>query len=744
MTANSLSASGFSGQYLVRFFRRNLRRMILCFSLIFAALASLSLLMAPKYEAAALVEIAPTSPLPSDRQQNDSVTLVPILIKSQIDIIRTRVVTRTAERITRSEGDGFWEADSEQDRIASSLEPAMKAAVGLAASAGLQLSDWIGPDWVRLHLGGAASPSDDPRAALAREEEIRRNLNVSNDGRSFNIRIAYTSPDPVKAATIANTMAQEFVADQLEKQHQTSQTGLDWVKGRITELRRAVEESEAAANQFRRQNDLFRTQVSGIPISVITQQLTEYNNHLIAAQVERMTAEARLEQGGAGPEGTQATTESTGSLLIQNLRQREGETRQRIADLLTTLGPRHPRLISLENELNDLRSKIREEESRVLEVLKGEVNSARFREQVIQQRITDLEGKAAVAAQAESQLQDLERQVSANRKAYDDNLDRLKQIEGERGFGMSQAGIAMLADVPVAPLPPGKKLVLAIMAVFSGFLSVLFAIAAERFSRQIWLVGDIERLTGIGVLGLLPKVKCRGRAVEDYVLDRPGTYFVEVLQTIRSKIMLNKSGVAPLIVTVTSALPDEGKTVFSLSFARHLVKTGRKILLVDADLRRSRVAQVLGSRHQIGFAELMSQMATLTDAVQTDPRSSLRFIASPGRQVDMHQVIDMPVLLRMHWLFRDYDVVIIDSPPILPVSDAGLFGKVSDMTIFVTHWGSTPSDGIVNAIRKLRSFTDNIGGIVVNQVDMGKYARYDDGQEGYVHRKYRKYYLKAG
>ena len=731
----------FLGRELLRFFRRRAVTIFTAFLVMFIIFGSAAFLISPKYEAVALIEIAPSPPAVNDRtQQGDSSALM-LMTKSQINTIKARVVTRVVQRLNLSNDSDFVGPLNESGPMAFIAREVEPRVAELFARLGIARPTVSEPEAEPVRKGK-------PDAFTVAEDKVRRNLDVRNDGRSLTIQLAYASTDPQRAASIVNAVAEEFVADQFERRSKDNRMTLEWLRGRIAELQKNVEESEHAADQFRVQHNLFTTQTAGTSMPILRQLLTDYNAQLVVAQIERGKAEARLRQGTASLEGkggaVLSTTEAVNSLLLQSLHQREGEARQRIAESMTTLGPRHPRVIALQNELGDVRQKIREEANRIVQALAGEVESARARDQAIQAKIAELQRQAAASAEAEVQLRELERQVAANKQLYESYLARYKEVENENTLTVSRASVVATADVPKDALPPGKGLLLSIAACFSALLALLIAAAAERFSRGYWTTSEIEQQTGDSVLGLVPRIRRRGRAVDDFVLRNPATHFTEALQTIRVKFLLGRMQAPPMLVTVTSALPSEGKTVFSLSLARLMAQAGQRTLLGDGDLRRPRIPQALNSHHGPGFAELMRQEVALEDAIQVDPLSPLHFIASPRTEDIPHLIFDDTTLLRMKWLFRGYDIVVIDAPPILPVSDAGLLGKASDATIFVAQWAKTPKHVIVNALKLLNSFTDNVSGIVVTQVDMDKYAKYDDSRDGYVHQKHRKYYLKAG
>lgn len=583
-----------------------------------------------------------------------------------------------------------------------------------------------------------------PSGADAQHDEVlrqlRERLSVWNDGRSQSIFIVFSSHDPKKAATIANMLADDFVADHEQVKRAIDAETSARLAPRLEELRTKLAQSEDALEHYREDAKLLP--IGPQAITIASQQLAEFSSQLVSAQVDREQAEAKLRQiNGAlrSDAGLDSAGDVLNSRLIQNLRQDESNAQQKMAELEAQFGPRYPQVVDAQAKLQVLHQKLAIEIKRIGEDMANQVQVARDREAKLQAKVDDLQDQLASGMRANVRLAALERDAASNRKVYETLYTRLKEIEDTDGVGGDDVSVIAHADVPGSPAPPGKPLLLAVASFFSLGLAVAIAFGRERMQRGIHMAKEAERLTGIPVLGLIPRVA--SRSPERRVLDDPHGPFAESLRTIHAALVRETPRcLAPYTVAVTSSLPQEGKTTVSISLARLLARHHR-VLLVDADQRRPRLGRVLDDDGRGYLHDFLERRKSLADVVQIEDESGLHYVASCVDPAGASAILTARGIVTLKLAARHrYDLVIIDTPPVLPLADARLVAEQADGCLFIVRWEKTPQGVVLNALQELRRASAKIVGIAIMNVNYRALARYDDGYHGYYEARYRGYY----
>jgi polysaccharide biosynthesis transport protein len=246
-------------------------------------------------------------------------------------------------------------------------------------------------------------------------------------------------------------------------------------------------------------------------------------------------------------------------------------------------------------------------------------------------------------------------------------------------------------------------------------------------------------------MGLVPDLSRRdtqGIMAEDYVLEKPNSAFAEALQRIRTNLFLSEDGQPPKSVLITSSVPLEGKSAIAASLARQSARSGLKVILIDADMRRPRLHEVIGVANQNGLSEVLTGRANPETAIRRDEKSGLDFLPAGVGVVsppDLFRSSTMRVLLEE--ITGYYDLVIIDSPPVAAVSDSFTLSGMVDKAIYVIRWEQTPRNVALAGIRQMVEAGADIAGIVLSRVDVKKHARYGYADSGYYQGSYRKYYV---
>jgi uncharacterized protein involved in exopolysaccharide biosynthesis/Mrp family chromosome partitioning ATPase len=538
------------------------------------------------------------------------------------------------------------------------------------------------------------------------------NTKETNDGRSLTIDVTFTSESPAVAARVANGLAETYLDEQVRNKTVSTVKARDWLHEQLITMRRDLEISEAAVDDFRRQSGLNETKGETLP----SQSLGGVNAKFAAARSDRAQAEAKLQ---AVRESDPATIPDVlASPIIQHLREEMVHVVSEIAERRAH-GPVF-KLDTLEARAAAVRSQMDYEMKRILASISGEVRAARKREAELTQAFQEMESKARDAAHTSFRLNQLQREADANRTMYDTFFTRYKEAMEQEGLAAPDARLISRAEVPDAPVFPNKPRFLLFGTI--GGLAVGGALAFLRngFDRRIRRASEVEMATGVPIFGLLPKVsRWRGLQPQDYPVNDPHSRFCAALARVHTVLRAPKSSDRTQVILVTSAQQGDGKTSFCISLARSLAKSQMRVLVVDADPYRSQVSSSFGASKSRVFAPIVNQPAQLGDIVQEDSKSTAHFISAPKEddfQLLIHTGGFMTLLEEAR---RAYDIVIIDTPPVMTSADAALIARFADTRLLLVRWGRTSWDAMTAAVGFLRLCRVGLDGIVMVGADAG-------------------------
>jgi len=571
-----------------------------------------------------------------------------------------------------------------------------------------------------------------------------KNLNVTQTPRSYSIKLSYESPDRDMSAKVLNTLMDEYLNNQLEERFEATRRASGWIDERLTQMQKQLQAADLAVQKFREANNL--TSAKGVLLS--EQQLSELNSQLILARTELAETQAksnqarRLQQSGRGIESAAEVLNNT---LISNLRQQETEVRREMADLASRYGDKHPRMITVRNQLGDLRRKISEEISKIQGSLENNVAVSQARVNTLQEQLTTLENKTYLGNDASVRLAELERQAEASRTLYESFLARSKEL-AQMDFAQTDARIISAAEPPISPSSPKKLLILAMAFIMGTGLGIGLMFLLELLDSGFRTSAQMEQDLAaplLGVLGELPAEESQAGNLAHYVVNKPTSAFTEGLRAVRTAMQFAHPDKPAKVVLISSSIPEEGKSLFSISLAQLTAQGNSRVLLVDADMRRPSVSNQLGLKPKAGLAELLVGQVKMKDILHTLPETKLDVIPSmPNSQFSQELLGSQKMRdLLADWR-KTYDMIVIDSPPVMAVSDALTLASLADSMLFMVRWGSTPRALAANAVKLLRSSHAPLTGTVMTRVDLNRQASYSNGDYGYYHGKYKGYYTE--
>ncbi|MDX2028941.1 MAG: polysaccharide biosynthesis tyrosine autokinase [Alphaproteobacteria bacterium] len=575
------------------------------------------------------------------------------------------------------------------------------------------------------------------RSAIA--NKLTKRLTVENDGRSYSIVLKYRDRDPAQAAKIANSFADQYLVDQLEVKYDITQRANAWLSKRLSDLRDKVGVAERAIEDYKTSNNL----VDVGDETITQQQLSAIDEHLLEARAERSQAEARYTSvKNMGEHALETSSVIIASPLIQQLKQQEAEVRRKEADLATRYGDRHPMIIDTRNELRSIRDKIAEEIKKIVAGLKNDYDIASSKTDSLERELTRLKAETGEGNKAMVVLRQMQREASSNRSLYEGFLNRFKQIAEQQDLQIADSRIIARAEPPIKPHFPKKWIFTGVGAAAGLVLGFLLTLLLEYLDRGMRSLTAAEKLYGISGLGIVPLAETsEGQLPTDYLLEKPLSIYAESIRSIRAAIHFSNVDRPPKTVVVTSSFPNEGKTVFSSSLARLLAKSGQKTILIDADMRRPRIHSILGlDKNKPDLASVLAGKATLAQALQKDASGADVIIArartmNPQDLLNSHQMEKLLNTLR-----ENYDMVIIDTPPVMAVADAALIGQKADTTVYVARWSATPKEVIGEGLKQLAKFNIRLAGMVLTQVDLQDKKQYGYDDYSYYYGQYKSYY----
>jgi polysaccharide biosynthesis transport protein len=606
----------------------------------------------------------------------------------------------------------------------------------------------------RLNAGPERETSKDEvmRGVLA---IVEGNLRVTRLGRSYIEQIAYTSLDRDKAANIANAFADAYIEDQLQAKFEATRRASAWLEQRIGELRQQASDAYKAVQDFKSENSI----IIGVDGKLASEvELDQLGIALAKARADTSQARAKLDRISRVLEQRSdkeslaipdpVVTDALSNPVITKLRQQFLDDQNKESEWSTRYGSEHLAARNLRAEMAALQRAIWDEISRIAESYKSELQIAKSQEEAIDKRMIEVFQKSGATRQSQVRLRELETAANTYRGIYETFLSRFTQSVQQQSFPSTEARVVTVATPPGSPSSPKTALTIALATIVGLGLGIMSAFAREQMNRQIHTRAQLERLLGTSCLAVLPvfsgkkAAAGRRRATQDSGAFRqisevaPFSATAEALRYIKVAIDLHPTG--GKVIGIVSALPGEGKTTVATSFAAFVAKSGSRTLLVDADLRNPSMTRALGYNNAPGLLNLIAEKSAFDDLVITDSKYKFDFLPSSTKTKPSNSsdILNSPTLKDMLRAAKiDYDYVLVDLPPILPVVDVKAVAHLFDAFVLVVEWGSTSTDEILKAVNASPILSERLLGAVLNKADEAVMRRF----EGYSDRRYTYY-----
>jgi len=588
---------------------------------------------------------------------------------------------------------------------------------------------------------------------------LKDNLGVVRLGRSYIEQISYTSLDRDKAASIANAFADAYIEDQLQAKFEATRRASAWLEQRIGELRQQASDAYRTVQDFKSENSII-IGVDGKLASEI--ELDQLGIALAKARADTSQAKARLDRISRVMEQRTdkeslgipdpVVTDALSNPVITRLRQQFLDDQNKESEWTARYGSDHQAARNLRGEMAALQRAIWDEISRIAESYKSELQIAKSQEEAIDKRMTEVFKNSAATRQSQVHLRELETAANSYRGIYETFLSRFTQSVQQQSFPSTEARVVTAASPPLSPSSPKIALTLALATLCGLGLGLMSAVAREQLNRRIHTRAEIEKLLGINCLAILPAFKQKKTrlrklgAAQNSVAFRqisevaPFSETAEALRYIKVAIDLHPTG--GNVIGIVSALPGEGKTTVAASLAAFVAKSGARTLLIDADLRNPSMTRTLGYPNASGLLNMVAEKSQLDDLVITDSKFKFDFLPSSTKTKTLNSsdILNSTAVKDMLRAAKsDYDYVLVDLPPILPVVDVRAAAHLFDAFVLVVEWGGTSTDEILKAVKVSRVLSDRLLGVVLNKADVAVMRRF----EGYSDRSYSYYTNEA-
>lgn len=575
---------------------------------------------------------------------------------------------------------------------------------------------------------------------------VLKHLKVTHPPQTFLIYIQYRSPDPKLAAQVANEIAQSYIDHVFRIRYESSQTLSAFMERQLEELRGKMERSNAALAAFERELNMIDPEER---TSIISSRLLQLNAEFTLAQAERVKREASFRALSQG--SMEAATMSQHGQRLQDLERRHQELLESFAKIKQHYGPNHPAYVSAKAELDQVKAAQEAATASVQRQIGLGFEEAVQREELLDKELRATKVEFDRLNASSFQYKTLKREADADRKLYEELVAKTKQATINAGFPSTAIRIADLARPAYAPITPNIQMNVLLALVFGLVVSVGASLLSDTLDTTVRDPEVVSSMLGSDVLGMLPRIRGRrgqlipsmflGGGDTSQALVRSGDMphrsvmeYQESVKTLHASLMLADMDQRLRTVMVTSASPSEGKSTVATTVALSHASTGKKVLLIDGDLRRPSIADKLSISSREGLVDVCLRGAAWRDLIHPLAELSNLHVLVTGacnrRAIDQFAVVLADLLAEAS---TEYDLVIVDSPPILGFPEPLHMASLVDGVLVVALAGSTNRKALQLALNQLRRIGAHTLGVVMN-------GSTRENQSGYYYHHYGSHY----
>jgi capsular exopolysaccharide synthesis family protein len=580
------------------------------------------------------------------------------------------------------------------------------------------------------------------QAIAGRADRVLGGLSVAPIKNSRLVDVKFRSPDPQYAATVANELANQYILQTLEFRQSATTEANDFLTTRLEEQRRLVEESDRKLQEYKE-----RTNASSVDgkQNIVVQKLNALNAELVQARIERMDKEAvyntltDLQQKG---EPLDAFPAIMASDIVRKLKTDVAAKESERARMSATFGPAYQPMRDLTRQIDAMRADLNAEIQKVVGSIRAEFQAAKAKEDGLARSLASQQQESLGFDRKMLDYAALEREAVSNRQLYETLLTRTKETGAAGEYRGSNIQVLDKAEVPAYPILPQTRRDLMVAGCGGLLLALGLVFAFEYFDSRLKTPDEVKTHLQLPFLGMIPAFAGDDHGGEAPLLhtDTPPA-FSESIRALRTAVLFSTAEEGARTLVVTSTGPSEGKTMVSSSLAIALAQAGQKTVIVDADMRRPRMHEALGRSQEPGLSNVLVGESSLADAARPTTVQNLSVLAAghippnPAELLGSQRYLDVIADLK-----KRFDWVIIDAPPVMPVTDAAIVSNTAGGVLFVIGAEMTPRQNAQAALEQLRGANARFVGAVLNRVHIQRHSYY---YAPYYRKEYGKYYQRS-
>jgi capsular exopolysaccharide synthesis family protein len=591
----------------------------------------------------------------------------------------------------------------------------------------------------------AAPASPEAQAALlqsAKVSEFQGGLTISPIRASSLVEIKYRSPDAEYAAWAANEVANQYKVYTLESRLSASKEANSWLSDQLKEQRAKVDASEHALQEYKETNNAAAVDDKQ---NIVLQKLTALQQQVVDARFELVGKQAVYQQFLALQNENKpidSLPAIVGNEAIQTLKTNLATLRDEHAKLTVQFGDKMPQVIASNARITQAELELQTAMQNVVTSVESDYRAAASRVQALESSLNQQKNEAMGLDRKMMAYSQLEMDAKSERQLYEKLLEQFNEggVSGE--FKGSNIQVVDPAETPQYPILPQVQRDL-MMSAFGGLmLAVVLAFGFEYFDSRIKSPDEVKAYLDVPFLGMIPAVAAKDTAGEGPLLqENPPAAFSEAIRAVRTAVLFSSAEEGTRSVVITSTGPHEGKTLVSSSLAITLAQAGQRTLVIDADMRRPRMHEALGRPQEPGLSNVLVGDTKLADAARPTTIENLSLLAAghippnPAELLGSKKYEDLLAELR-----KRYDWIVIDAPPVMPVTDAALVAHSAGGVLFVVGSEMTPRQTAASAIDQLKGANAKFVGVVLNRVNIQRHSYY---YSPYYRKEYGKYYQRS-
>jgi len=544
-------------------------------------------------------------------------------------------------------------------------------------------------------------PSD---AAIldATVDSLLKAISVSNKRQSYVFNITTTTESPEKSALLANTLSDLYILDQLDVKFQATQQATKWLTGRVAELKVKLEDAVNKVKDFNAQAEL----VSPEGLAALQRQVKEARDRIKKAEAGLVSEQKHIK-------------------ALEDAQQ-NGDPEQMAA--LANEGILNRVLVLLRADSID-RDVFDQAFATFLQRTKLEYGRTASQTAALKTSATQLEGQIGRQSSDLVKLQQLQQEAAASQTIYDYFLKRLKETTVQQGIQKADSRVLSQAVVPILASAPKKALILALSGILGLFAGAGIVLGREMLQNGLRTAEDLESATGYTVMGQIPIMPVKRRVdVLSYLIKKSTSSAAESVRNLRTSVLLSDVDNPPRVIMITSSMPSEGKTTASLALSQNLAGLGKRVLLVEGDIRRRTFSQYFNIKNQHGILAVISGEASLEDAIYRDPKLGFDVLVGEKSSTNAADVFSSE---KFHGFLAEmreiYDYIVIDTPPVLVVPDARVIAQSVDAVLYSVKWDATPKSQVLYGLKMFETVNTPVTGLILAQIDPKGLKRYGYG-----------------